>query len=99
MSFFQQEGDDSNLQYDDAAFLYFIASALSIAAISLTLSVLNDLLALRFRQEWKFAKAPVFKQKIRKVKSEKRRMNLNGSFLLKLLSLALVCVLFMWVYE
>lgn len=43
MSFFQQEGDDSNLQYDDAAFLYFIASALSLAAIALVIPILSSL--------------------------------------------------------
>lgn len=43
MSFFQQEGDDSNLQYDDAAFLYFIASALSLAAIALVVPILSSL--------------------------------------------------------
>lgn len=46
MSFFQQQGDDSNLQYDDAAFLYFIASALSVAAIGLTTSILKALFSL-----------------------------------------------------
>lgn len=46
MSFFQQEGDDSNLQYDDAAFLYFIASALSLAAIALAVPILSVLYSL-----------------------------------------------------
>jgi hypothetical protein len=33
MSFFQEEGDDSNLQYDDNAFIFFLASTFIIAAL------------------------------------------------------------------
>lgn len=47
MSFFQEEGDDSNLQYDDTAFLYFIASALIIASAVIVAFIIRDLLSLR----------------------------------------------------
>jgi hypothetical protein len=47
MSFFQEESDDSNLQYDDAAFLYFIASALIIATASFLTLIVRDLLSLK----------------------------------------------------
>lgn len=47
MSFFQEESDDSNLQYDNAAFLYFIASTLIIAAATLLTFIVNTLLSLR----------------------------------------------------
>ena len=49
MSNFYEQKDDSNLQYDDAAFLYFLASALSLSAIVLTISVLKDLWKMKLK--------------------------------------------------
>ncbi len=53
MSFFQEEGDDSNLQYDDAAFLYFIASTLIVTAAVTTAFIVRDLLSLRIENRAK----------------------------------------------
>jgi hypothetical protein len=46
MSFFGEETNDSNLQYDNAAFLYFIASTLIFGAIAVLSSLIKDLLTL-----------------------------------------------------
>ena len=46
MSFFQEETDDSNLQYDNAAFLYFIGSALIVSAGTTLAFIVKDLLSL-----------------------------------------------------
>ena len=50
MSFFQEESDDSNLQYDNAAFLYFIASALIVAAVTTIGTLARNLRSLRIPQ-------------------------------------------------
>ena len=56
MSFFGHKGDDSNLQYDDTAFLYFIASFISVGAVvSLTL-ILRDLFSLKIQDQSKLEK-------------------------------------------
>lgn len=57
MSFFNQKGDDSNLQYDDAAFLYFIASFVSLGAATLFILIIQDLWGLAFKDEAKLRKA------------------------------------------
>lgn len=61
MSFFREQGDDSNLQYDDAAFLYFIASALSLSAIGLAVSIVNTLRELRPKDEARISNQEIFK--------------------------------------
>lgn len=55
MSFFGQKGDDSNLQYDDTAFLYFIASFVSIGAVVSLVLVVKDLLSLSISFESKLS--------------------------------------------
>jgi hypothetical protein len=47
MSFFGEEADDSNLQYDDTAFLYFIASTLIVGATVTFGFIIKNLLTLR----------------------------------------------------
>lgn len=56
MSFFNQKGDDSNLQYDDTAFLYFISSFISLGAAILFYLTLEDLWRLAFKDESKLRK-------------------------------------------
>lgn len=56
MSFFNQKGDDSNLQYDDTAFLYFISSFISLGAVILFFLTLRDLMRLAFKDEYKLRK-------------------------------------------
>lgn len=47
MSFFGEEADDSNLQYDDTAFLYFTASMLIVGATVTLGFIIKSLLTLR----------------------------------------------------
>ncbi len=61
MSFFREQGDDSNLQYDDAAFLYFIASALSLSAIGLAVSIVNTIRELSPKDEARISNQEIFK--------------------------------------
>ena len=97
MSFFQQEGDDSNLQYDDAAFIYFIASVLSIAAIGLTLSIINTLLSLRTKEDKSLKQDNTFKQKLSNLHKDKTSKKITLSFFIKIILLILVCLTFVYV--
>ena len=98
MSFFNQKGDDSNLQYDYAAFLYFIASSISIAFLIDFVLILRDLLSLRINDSSKLSKNPLFKQKIKNLRSEKIRSFKNG-LLIKLAILLGLSLLLYVVYE
>lgn len=99
MSFFQQEGDDSNLQYDDAAFIYFIASALSVTAIALTVSLARSLLSLRLGQESRLEKVPAFREKLGNLRADRRRSQLTLGFAVRVVLLVLVCLTFMRVRQ
>jgi len=64
MSFFGQKGDENNLQYDDTAFLYFIASFVSLGAVVSLVLILRDLWSLSIKHKEKLAKNHIFKTKI-----------------------------------
>jgi len=69
MSFFNEKGDDSNLQYDDTAFLYFIASMLIVGAITTFGFIINNLLKLRIDGSRRLKKAEIFTKKIKNLRS------------------------------
>ncbi len=64
MSFFGQQGDESNLQYDDTAFLYFIASFVSVGAVISLVLILKDLFSLSIKDQSKLEKTEIFKNKL-----------------------------------
>ena len=97
MSNFYEQKDDSNLQYDDAAFLYFLASALSISAIVLTISVLKDLWKMKLKNTEELDKVKIFEQKLKNLSSLRRKRTLNCTLVLKLLFIIGCCFLFFWV--
>jgi hypothetical protein len=68
MSFFQQKGDDSNLQYDDAAFLYFIASSILITAFITAFLFLRDLFSLRVKDAYVLSKNSIFLSKVKNLR-------------------------------
>ena len=97
MSNFYEQQDDSNLQYDDAAFLYFIASALSVSAMVLTCSVFKNLWRLKLKNTDALEKSGIFEEKLRNMRSLRRSNILNCSLLLKILFIIACCVVFLWV--
>jgi amino acid transporter len=99
MSFFQQEGDDSHLQYDDAAFLYFIATVAIVGAIGVGWTIASDLLGLRLRGLGEVAKSAVFKEKMKNLRRENRRKIINGGFLKKVALFLVLVGVFVWVHR
>jgi preprotein translocase subunit Sec63 len=99
MSFFQEESDDSNLQYDNAAFLYFIASALIVAAITTLASLLRDLLSLRLPHKRTMQNTGFLQQQIHNLAAKKRREAITLSFFLRMALVVVLALLTLHVYH
>ena len=100
MSFFRQEGDDSNLQYDDAGFLYFLASLFSVTAFLLGISLFRTLFSLTLSSEMSKLKTnPAFRPKLNNIRSSKKRKFLNQGFFIKLGVFVLCTFAFMMIYD
>lgn len=99
MSFFEQQGDDSNLQYDDAAFLYFIASALILGGLYLSITIISDWLASRPSLGISLEKHEIFKNKLNNLKNLNKRKLMQSGLLIKSLLLVVICIIFLWVHS
>jgi hypothetical protein len=99
MSFFQQEGDDSNLQYDDAAFLYFIASALAVGAICSIALALKDLLSISVPNAPKIRRAGFLDEKLAALTAYKKGQAITGFFFAKLVVAAVLAVGIIGIYS
>lgn len=99
MAFFKEEGDDSNLQYDNAAFIYFIASALILAALTLLASLTQQLLSLRIADRKKLEANGLHAQQIRNITALKRRKVFGKAFFFKLVALVALVLLVCGIYE
>jgi len=99
MSFFQEESDDSNLQYDNAAFLYFIASALIVAAVTTVASLARDLLSLRIPQEKTITRTTFLQQQLDNLAAKKRKEAISPGFFLRFGLVAVFVFLTLHVYE
>ena len=98
MSFFQQEGDDSNLQYDDAAFLYFIASTLAVGAISALAFAARDLLSVSVSNKSKIRGVGFLDEKLAALTAYKKSQAITLSFFVKLAVAALLVVGIIGIY-
>lgn len=98
MSFFQQEGDDSNLQYDDAAFLYFIASALAVGAISSLAFALKDLLSISVPNARKIKKVGFLEGKLAALTAYKKSETITLGFFAKLIVAVVLAVGIIGIY-
>lgn len=99
MSFFSEEGDDSNLQYDDAAFLYFIASTLIVGALVTVGFLIRDLLRLRIQDKKKLLEAGIFERQLANLRADKVKKVFNSSFFGKIAVLAVLIGLTFFVYD
>lgn len=99
MAFFEEEGDDSNLQYDNAAFIYFIASALILAAITLLASIIQQLMSLRIPDRRKLERNGLHDRQLKNMAEAKRRKVFGLGFFGKILGLVLLVLLVGWIYE
>lgn len=98
MSFFQEEKDDSNLQYDDTAFLYFVASALIVASTVTLCFIVNQLRRLSIPNRKLLAANPLYHRPLKNLEQLKRKQVFNLSLLGKLLLFAILVGLVTWVY-
>ena len=98
MSFFQQEGDDSNLQYDDAAFLYFIASTLAVGAITALAFAVKDILAVSVSNKGKIKGVTFLDDKLAALSAYKRSQAITVNFFVKLIVAALLAVGIVGIY-
>ena len=99
MAFFEEEGDDSNLQYDNAAFIYFIASALILAALALLASLARQLLSLRITDRSKLEASGLHATQLSNIAALKRRKVFGAAFFCKILALVALVLLVGWIYE
>lgn len=98
MSFFQQEGDDSNLQYDDAAFLYFIASTLAVGAIIALIFAIRDLLSISISNKNKIKGAGFLDKKLAALSAYKKSQAITLSFFVKVIVAGLLAVGIVGIY-
>jgi len=98
MSFFQEEQNDSNLQYDDTAFLYFIASALIVASLVITYFILKQLSQLKVPNEKHIAKNPIYFRQLERLRADNRKKVFSKSLWIKLAFLAICVYLTYWTY-
>lgn len=99
MAFFEEEGDDSNLQYDNAAFIYFIASALILAALTIFSSIIRQLLSLRITDRKKLEANGLHTQQIRNITTLNRRKVFGKAFFVKVIALIALVVMVCGIYE
>jgi preprotein translocase subunit Sec63 len=99
MSFFQEEGDDSNLQYDDAAFMYFIASTLIVATATIFVFVLRDLLSLRISDRSTIERTGRLNKQLVNLAALKRRKVFTLRFFLKIAVIGALVGLTIGVFE
>ena len=99
MSFFHEPGNDSNLQYDNTAFLYFLATSLLMLILTLTTHLLNTLLHLPIKLPPKLTQNRIFTQKVKNLESVKFHRGINLTFAVKIVLLLLLGMTFAWLYE
>lgn len=64
MAFFDQGSGDKDLQYDDAAFIYFFASIIVVALIALLALIIKDLKHARVKESGRLSKLGIFDRQI-----------------------------------
>ena len=99
MSFFEQKGDDSNLQYDDTAFLFFIASFIVVTAITTVAFLIKDFELLNIYNGDKLAKSPMFTEKLNKLKLSRRRKCFSKGFFIRVGILVVLTLTFLVIYK
>lgn len=99
MAFFEEEGDDSNLQYDNAAFLYFIASALILAAIVSLAFIVEHLLWLRIKDRKKLEEDGLHGKQLKNLAELRRRKVFAPSFFGAVFGFVVLVLLVGWIYE
>jgi translocation protein SEC63 len=99
MAFFDTQGDDSNLQYDDTAFLYFLSSLLACLILALSCSIMGAFSRLPLPHGKELSKATAFKDKLRKMKSIHRGKIINFGLFGKIMLLIACLGMIVWIYQ
>ena len=98
MSFFQEDADDSNLQYDDTAFLYFVASALIIASTSVFCLIISQCQKLSIPDRKKLADQPIYHKQLKNLQDLNRRKVFNKRLVFKVILFIALVGLTYWIY-